>query len=112
MQVGIAKKFKADLGNLPGSIARKALVWLADFMLDPEDARFEAHRVTRTLMRNLWTAKLDDSWTLMSPISLGLDKDQLVRVLADFRRSREERTPVPPDEAYKARVLERFDNLA
>jgi hypothetical protein len=42
----------------------------------------------------------------------GLDKDQLVRVLADFRRSRGEGTPVPPDDDYKARVLERFDNLA
>jgi hypothetical protein len=42
----------------------------------------------------------------------GLDKDQLVRVLADFRRSRGEGTPVPPDDAYKARVLERFEDLA
>jgi hypothetical protein len=41
----------------------------------------------------------------------GLDKDQLVRVLADFRRSRGEGTPVPPDDAYKAAVLDAFDRL-
>jgi len=41
----------------------------------------------------------------------GLDKDQLVRVLADFRRSRGEGTPVPPDDAYKAAVLQAYDEL-
>jgi hypothetical protein len=41
----------------------------------------------------------------------GLSKDQLVRVLADFRRSRGEGTPVPPDDAYKAAVLDAFDRL-
>jgi hypothetical protein len=64
-QVGIAKKFKADLGNLPAPIARKAAVWLAEFLVDPEDARFEAHRIARSLMPNLWTAKLDDSYRVI-----------------------------------------------
>lgn len=40
-----------------------------------------------------------------------LSKDQLVRVLADFRRSRGEGTPVPPDDSYKAAVLAAFDDL-
>jgi hypothetical protein len=30
-------------------------------------------------------------------------------VLADFRRSKGEGTPVPPDDAYKAAVLDAFD---
>jgi mRNA-degrading endonuclease RelE of RelBE toxin-antitoxin system len=76
-QVGIAKKFKADLGNLPGPIARKAAVWLTEFMLDPEDARFEAHRVTRSLMPNLWTAKLDDSYRVI----YRLDQDGIRHLL-------------------------------
>jgi len=41
----------------------------------------------------------------------GLDKDQFARVLADFRRSRGEGGPVPPDDAYKAAVLLAFDEL-
>jgi hypothetical protein len=64
-QVGIAKKFRADLADLPGPIARKAALWLTDYMLDPDDARFEAHRVERSLMPNLWTAKLDDSYRVI-----------------------------------------------
>jgi hypothetical protein len=40
-----------------------------------------------------------------------LDKDQLVQVLADFRRSRGEGTPVRPDDAYKAAVLQAYDEL-
>jgi hypothetical protein len=42
----------------------------------------------------------------------GLSKDQLVRVLADFRRSRGEGTPVPPDDAYKQTVIDYFDRGA
>jgi hypothetical protein len=61
-QVGIAKRFRADLAGLPGPIARKAAVWPTDFMLDPDDARLEAHRAERALMPNLWTAKLDASY--------------------------------------------------
>jgi mRNA-degrading endonuclease RelE of RelBE toxin-antitoxin system len=64
-QVGIAKNFKADLASLPGPIASKAAVWLADYMVHPDDARFEAHRVKRSLMPNLWTAKLDDSYRVI-----------------------------------------------
>jgi hypothetical protein len=64
-QVGIAKKFRADLADLPGPIARKAAVWLTDYMLDPDDARFEAHRIERSLMPNLWTAKLDNSYRVV-----------------------------------------------
>jgi len=64
-QVGIAKKFRADLAGLPAPIARKAALWLTDYMLDPDDARFEAHRVERSLMPNLWTAKLDDSYRVI-----------------------------------------------
>jgi hypothetical protein len=41
-----------------------------------------------------------------------LSKDQLVRVLADFRRSRGEGTPVPPDDAYKETVVDYFDQGA
>jgi len=52
-QVGIAKKFRADLADLPGPIARKAALWLMDYMVDPDDARFEAHRMERSLMPNL-----------------------------------------------------------
>jgi len=48
-QVGIAKKFRADLADLPGPIARKAALWLMDYMVDPDDARFEAHRVERVV---------------------------------------------------------------
>jgi hypothetical protein len=40
-----------------------------------------------------------------------LSKDQLIRVLTDFRRSRGEGTPVPPDDAYKAAVLDAFERL-
>jgi mRNA-degrading endonuclease RelE of RelBE toxin-antitoxin system len=64
-QVGIAKKFRADLAGLPGPIASKAALWLMDYMVDPDDARFEAHRVKRGLMPNLWTAKLDDSYRVI-----------------------------------------------
>jgi hypothetical protein len=63
--VGIAKNFKADLAGRPGPIASKALLWLADYMVHPDDARFEAHRVKRSLMPNLWTAKLDDSYRVI-----------------------------------------------
>jgi hypothetical protein len=63
--VGIAKKFRADLAGLPGPIARKAALWLTDYMVDPDDVRFEAHRVERSLMPNLWTAKLDDSYRVI-----------------------------------------------
>jgi hypothetical protein len=42
----------------------------------------------------------------------GLSKDQLVRVLADFRRSRGEGTPMPPDDAYKQTVVDYFDRGA
>jgi UvrD-like helicase C-terminal domain/AAA domain len=64
-QVGIAKGFKADLAELPGPIARKALVWLTDYLTNPDDARLEAHRIERSLMPNLWTAKLDDSYRVI-----------------------------------------------
>jgi superfamily I DNA/RNA helicase len=64
-QVGIAKRFKADLAGLPGPIAGKAALWLMDYMVDPDDARFEAHRVKRSLMPNLWTAKLDDTYRVI-----------------------------------------------
>jgi len=60
-RIGIAKTFKADLARLEGSIARKAAVWLAEYMSNPDDPRFEAHRIKRSLMPNLWTAKLDDA---------------------------------------------------
>ena len=56
----IAKTFKADLARLEGSIARKAAVWLAEYMSNPDDPRFEAHRIKRSLMPNQWTAKLDE----------------------------------------------------
>jgi hypothetical protein len=42
----------------------------------------------------------------------GLSKDQLVRVLADFRRSRGEGTPMPPDDAYRQTVVDYFDRGA
>jgi hypothetical protein len=42
----------------------------------------------------------------------GLSKDQLVRLLADFRRSRGEGTPVSPDDAYKQTVVDYFDRGA
>ena len=64
-QVGIAKRFKADLAGLPGPIVGKAALWLMDYMVDPDDARFEAHRVKRSLMPNLWTAKLDDTYRVI-----------------------------------------------
>jgi len=64
-QVGIAKTFRADLSGLPAPIRGKAAIWLADYMLNPDDSRFEAHRVTRTLMPNLWTAKLDDAYRVI-----------------------------------------------
>jgi mRNA-degrading endonuclease RelE of RelBE toxin-antitoxin system len=64
-QVGIARTFRADLVRLPSTIARKAKVWLTDYMLNPSDPRFEAHRVERSLMPDLWTAKVDDAYRVI-----------------------------------------------
>jgi len=41
----------------------------------------------------------------------GLSREQLVRVLLDFRKSRGEGTPVPPDDDYKRAVLMAYDRL-
>ncbi len=41
----------------------------------------------------------------------GLSREQVVRVLADFRKSKGEGTPVPPDDDYKHAVLTAYDRL-
>jgi hypothetical protein len=41
----------------------------------------------------------------------GLSPDHFVRVLADFRKSKGEGTPVPPDDDYKHAVLTAYDQL-
>jgi hypothetical protein len=41
----------------------------------------------------------------------GLSEAQLRLVLADFRESKGEGTPVPPNDAYKQAVLDQFDRL-
>ncbi len=64
-QVGMAKTFRGDLAALPAAVRGKAAIWLADYLLHPDDARFEAHRVARSLMPNLWTAKLDDAYRVI-----------------------------------------------
>jgi hypothetical protein len=41
----------------------------------------------------------------------GLSREQFVRVLADFKRSRGEGPPVPPDDTYKHAVLAAYLRL-
>ena len=60
-----AKTFAHDVKRMPTVARGKLLDWLMEFMANPDDPRFEAHRVRRALMPGMWTAKVDDTYRVI-----------------------------------------------